>query len=221
MENEVIGITKFCVHPEHWRKSKVIVGGTKTPDLDKIRALKPDLILGNKEENERATIEALAKEFRVWMSEIYTVEDAIRMIETVGRMTGKYSESMALASRIRDGFGALRQLSPYRTLYLIWHNPWMGVASRTFIHDMIRRTGLINVLASQTRYPELSEAQIQELNPELILLPSEPYPFRDKHVDQLQRLLPNARIRAVDGEMFSWYGSRLPKAIDYLNSFAY
>lgn len=215
LEQEVVGLTKFCVHPAQWRKQKVVVGGTKTPHPDKIRALKPDLIIGNKEENERTSIEALAEEFPVWMSDIYGLGDALQMIRQVGEITGKAAEATVLAQKIGDGFTDLPRLPQISALYLIWRKPWMGVGSNTFVHQMLERCGFTNVLEQMPRYPELDEATIRQLNPQVVLLSSEPYPFKEKHLAELQALLPNAKLLLVDGEIFSWYGSRLLQAPDY------
>ena len=218
LDHEVVGITKFCVHPGEWREQKTIVGGTKTVNLSVIDALSPDLIIGNKEENTREEIELLQQKFPVWMSDIYNLEDALKMIGHVGMMTGRVSNGNKIIEDIRQQFQALKKLPTYKALYLIWRKPWMGAASNTFIDAMLTTLGLVNSLASFTRYPELSEADIRTLNPQLILLSSEPYPFREKHIAELRLICPAAKIILVDGEMFSWYGSRLRYAVDYCNA---
>ena len=143
--DRVVGITKFCVHPEHWRKSKTIVGGTKNFHLDIIEHLKPDLIIGNKEENEETGIISLRENFPVWMSDITTFEDAISMIQSVSLLTDREHEGIEILSRIKNTFDKLKALPKIKTLYLMWHNPWMGAANKTFIHSMMEKTGLVNV----------------------------------------------------------------------------
>ncbi|EMR00798.1 helical backbone metal receptor [Cesiribacter andamanensis] len=215
LEEQVVGITKFCVHPPHWRKQKTLVGGTKTLHPELIRQLQPDLIIGNKEENEQQAIESLATEFPVWMSDIACLEDALEMMRRVGEITGRAEASEKLVSEVIRAFAALPAMESRSALYLIWRKPWMGVGHSTFIHQMLTLIGLRNVLEDQARYPELSEAELQRLNPEVVLLSSEPYPFQEKHLAELQALLPQSRLLLVDGELFSWYGSRLLQAPAY------
>jgi len=215
LEDRIVGVTKFCVHPGHARKTKAVIGGTKNFDLDRIVSLGPDLIIGNKEENYPEGIAFLRERYPVWMSDIATLEDALTMIDSVSQLTGEQAKGASLAREIREKFGALGKLPGLRALYLMWFNPWMGTASGTFIDAMMREAGLDNVLSHRQRYPSLTEAEIRELNPEVVLLSSEPFPFIQKHNDQLRELLPAARVRFVDGEFFSWYGSRLRLAPGY------
>jgi ABC-type Fe3+-hydroxamate transport system substrate-binding protein len=219
LDEKIVGVTWFCVHPKDRVKSKAKIGGTKNIKIDKIRELQPDLIIANKEENEREHIEELAAEFPVWVSDISTVEDAVRMIRELGTITGMPAAADKYAQTVRQEFMTLEKAPARRTLYLIWREPYMSIGNDTFIHHILSRIGLENVCGEQTRYPELDADQIKELNPELILLSSEPYPFTEKHIAELEAILPEARVKLVDGEMFSWYGSRLVKAVPYLNSF--
>ncbi len=215
LEERVVGITKFCVHPEEWFRIKTRVGGTKKLHFDVIRELNPDLIIANKEENNREDIEALEKDFPVWVSDVTDLDSALDMIRSVAAITD--SDASQLIDKIETGFAELQPLnSSKRVLYLIWKNPFMAAGSGTFITDMLQRSGFENVV-SQTRYPELTEQQIIDLNPEVILLSSEPFPFKEKHIKELQEFLPNTTIKLVDGEMFSWYGSRLKYAPSYFS----
>ncbi|MEZ4888966.1 MAG: helical backbone metal receptor [Chitinophagales bacterium] len=218
--DKVVGITKFCVHPQQWFQSKNRVGGTKNFHIDRIEALKPDLIIGNKEENTKEGIEALQQHFPVWMSDIQTFADALQMIEKVSVLVGKAQEGKRLLQQIEAAFADLQRFSLQKerkkVLYLIWQNPFMAVGSETFIDEMLTICGFENVLKPQSRYPTLTHKDLQNLSPELLLLSSEPYPFKTKHIAALQTLLPHTQIRLVDGELFSWYGSRLLKAAPYL-----
>lgn len=218
LADRILGITKFCIHPESWRKTKTIIGGTKKFDVDRIRSLQPDLIIGNKEENYPEGIETLSAQFPVWMSDIVTLADVLKMIREVGQITNTTFKSEKIVTDIESSFSKLSKLPSLRTLYLIWKSPWMAAAPGTFIHEMMSLSGLENCFTKQTRYPELNTEQIKRLNPELILLSSEPYPFKENHKDELQQLCPDAKILFVDGEMFSWYGSRLLKFPAYLES---
>ncbi len=215
--DQVVGITKFCVHPEEWFRSKPRIGGTKKLNFEAISALKPDLIIANKEENNREDIEQLEKIFPIWVSDINDLDSALEMIQKIAEITN--TDPSTLTEEIRLGFDSLKPTRPAQNaLYLIWKDPYMAAGSGTFIHDMLSRCGLENVV-SETRYPELSMQEIMTLNPEVILLSSEPFPFKETHVKELQELLPEASIQLVDGEMFSWYGSRLRLAPAYFSKF--
>lgn len=224
LEHVVVGITKFCVHPPAWFATKQRVGGTKTLNIQKIRALKPDLILGNKEENDRLQIEALMGEFPVWMSDIVHLEDALCMIQAVGHLTDRRGPAVALAADIRRQFQVFSEssrLEPLTAAYLIWRKPFMAVGQQTFIHDLLGRAGFFNVFGHLQRYPEVDLAALAAARPQVILLSSEPYPFAEKHVQELAGACPEAKILLVDGEIFSWYGSRLlfaPAYFQHLSS---
>ncbi len=215
LADRVVGLTKFCIHPKHWRSEKTIVGGTKKYHLDKIDALKPDLIIGNKEENERQGIETLAKHYPVWMSDISNLNHALEMIEAVGGLVGKKEEAQDLMNEIQVGFSAIvPSHSKSSVIYLIWKDPYMAAGKHTFIDNMIRTVGLEN-LVKEVRYPDLDVEELQRLNPDALLLSSEPYPFKEQHVDELKVALPTTQIELVDGELFSWYGSRLKESPAY------
>lgn len=218
LDTRVVGITTFCVHPETWYKSKPRVGGTKKVHIEKVRELRPDLIIANKEENVREQVEAMEAIAPVWVSDIATYEEALSMIAHVGRITSTEARAQELIQSISNQFALLAcdEVIPTPTaLYLIWRDPWMSVGGDTFIHDMLTRAGLINVTTNTSRYPALSREQIQSMHPDVVLLSSEPYPFHEKHFAELQEILPSANITLVDGRMFSWYGSRLLYAPEY------
>lgn len=217
LEKEVIGITKFCVHPPHWRNEKRIVGGTKKLNPETIDDLKPDLIIGNKEENEKTVVELLKQKYPVWMSDVVTLEDAYQMIQMLGELCDRQDRAYQIVDQVKGAFANLSK-SAGSVLYLIWMNPWMAAASGTFIHAMLSVIGLVNVLASQSRYPELTQPIMKTLHPDYVFLSSEPYPFEQKHIDSIQSIFPQAKVILVNGEYFSWYGSRLIKAPDYFNS---
>ena len=210
LDSEVVGITKFCVHPEHWFRNKERVGGTKKLNLEKIRSINPDLILANKEENTKEDIDALSGEFNVWVSDIRTLEDALSMIRSVGEMVGKSEAATELTTEIRLRFDSIDLKQKKRkALYLIWKNPYMSAGGDTFISSMMESAGYENVLQHRKRYPELSIEEIRDLNPGIILLSSEPFPFKEKDELEIQNHIKNVIALRVDGEMFSWYGSRL------------
>lgn len=217
LDKEVVGITKFCVHPDEWFRNKERVGGTKKLNIEKIRALQPDLIIANKEENTQEEIELLEKEFPVWLSDITNLPGALNMIQALGQVTGMEGKANKLVEEIVQGFNDLHKANtPKRVAYFIWRDPWMSIGNDTFIHSMIQTMGWQNVLANETRYPELTLEDLKQYQPELILLSSEPFPFKEEHITEVKAVLPDADVLLVDGEMFSWYGSRLKKAVGYL-----
>jgi ABC-type Fe3+-hydroxamate transport system substrate-binding protein len=219
LDDEVVGITKFCVHPNEWFRSKMRVGGTKQVNLDLIHSLQPDLIIANREENEKAQVEELEKFYPVWVSDVHTIGDACSMMRSIGSMTGKTKEAEQLIREINDSFQNYTPLKPKRkTLYLIWQKPYMTVGNDTFIHEMMERAGFENVFSDEKRYPEITFSQIQHLDFDLLLLSSEPFPFKEKHKHEFEIQLPGVQVELVDGEIFSWYGSRLKFAASYFNS---
>lgn len=217
LEDTVVGITKFCIHPHTWWQNKKRVGGTKKVHFKTIAALQPDLIIANKEENTQAEIEQLATTFPVWISDIQTIEQGLEMIRAIGQITHTTTKSTDIIQNIRNGFSQLvPQRSPLKVAYLIWANPWMTVGKDTFIHSMIEHAGYHNVFAAQQRYPITSIEELAAKAPDLVFLSSEPYPFKEKHRKELQALLPKTKIILVDGTVFSWYGSRMQHAAAYL-----
>lgn len=218
--DKIVGVTKFCVHPHTLRKEKTIIGGTKKFHLQRIRELAPDLIIGNKEENYQSGIEALEKEFPVWMSDVVSLDDSLWMIQQLGVLTNTSLRSASIVQELQKGFADLNSLpGNIGCLYLIWKDPYMGVGENTFINDLLCRCGFMNLLTGSGRYPKLLAEDLRRLNPRLILLSSEPYPFREKHIAEIKNLCPGAEVVLVDGEMFSWYGSRLLHAVAYLQHF--
>ena len=219
LSHNIVGITKFCIHPKELSKSKTIVGGTKKFRFDVIRKLQPNLIIGNKEENYQDGITALQQDFPVWMSDINTYDQALDMIRQVGRLTHTYDRALEIVNEIESGFERLEVIRPpKRVLYFIWQNPYMVVGANTFIDDILSKLGMDNVARHLSRYPSLEREEIQKLEPEVILLSSEPYPFKQNHIEHFQHLCPQAQVSVVDGEMFSWYGSRLRYAPEYFQT---
>jgi ABC-type Fe3+-hydroxamate transport system substrate-binding protein len=218
LDSEIVGITKYCVHPTHWRKEKTVIGGTKNFDLDLIDSLNPDLIIANKEENYKEGIELLQSRYPVWISDIYSLQDALNMIISLGDLTSHSNQAHKIVRSIEEGFTGLKKFELNKVLYLIWRKPWMAAASSTFINTMLVMLGFENSVQHLNRYPELTSEEIQTINPEVIFLSSEPFPFREKHIKELELLCPQSKIMLVDGEFFSWYGSRLIQAPAYFNS---
>ena len=209
-DEQTIAITKFCIHPEEWFRNKTRIGGTKNIDTLKIINLGPDLILSNKEENVKEQVELLAERCPVYMSDIRNYDDAIQMISDIGVLIHKKIEADKLIKCIREEFAKISNVErKIRSIYLIWKEPYMTVGGDSFISDMMDKAGFQNMFAPAERYPTLTIEAIRNLQPECILLSSEPYPFKEEHIAELQTELPSAKLLLADGEMFSWYGSRM------------
>ena len=216
LEDRIVGVTKFCVHPLDLRKKKMIVGGTKNYRFEVIDSLQPDLIIGNREENDKDGIERLASKYPVWLSDILTVEDSLRMILELGEITDTQIKAEEIADQLKMD---LKTPLPFKgtAVYLIWNDPIMVAGPNTFINDMLSIAGFKNLIQT-SRYPEVKPEELEFLNPDYLLLSSEPFPFKEKHLTLFKTLLPNSEVRIVDGELFSWYGSRLLKALPYFKS---
>lgn len=216
LDEEVVGITKFCEHPCAWRKQKTIVGGTKKVDFSIIDQLAPDLIIANKEENTKEMIAALEAKYPVWISDVTTKIENELMIEQIGALVQRPQKALLIISKIQQAFSKLKCLSSdLKVAYFIWKDPWMVAASNTFIQEMLLENEWSNVFEHKERYPIISIDELIEANPEVIFLSSEPYPFKDKHIEELALQLPNTKIILVDGTYFSWYGSRMQNATAY------
>ena len=213
----VIGVTKFCVHPKEQVKNCQKIGGTKNFNFQTIETLQPDLIIGNKEENYPEGINKLKEIYPVWMSDIYTLSDALNMIESIGEIVNAKDQAYTLINDITDSFNGAEVKQKKTAVYLIWRNPYMVAGNNTFIHDMMNHAGFKNAI-TEPRYPEVKLEDLKKLNPDNIFLSSEPYPFKNHHIDELETFFPNSIIQIVDGEMFSWYGSRLKHAASYFKS---
>ena len=217
LEQEVVAITKFCIYPQNWYAEKHRIGGTKKLNIDQIIALKPDLIIGNKEENTKEDISILEKVVPVWMSEVNTFDTALDFILDIGSLFGKIEIVKILNTEIVSRFQKLETIGQGRSvLYFIWDEPAYVVGKNTFIDAMISKIGFTNVCKA-IRYPAL--ADLKNINPDFVFLSSEPFPFSENHSKKFQELFPSSKVILVDGEMFSWYGSRMLLASDYFKSF--
>jgi len=215
LSEEVIGITKFCIYPSEWFHTKTRIGGTKTVNIERVKSLKPDLIIANKEENTKEDIEQLRLIAPLWMSDIFTLEDALAMIQSIGDLTGKESNALLLINQISANFSQLSKMDNQpliKCAYFIWRDPYMVAGKNTFIDDMLKYCGLENC-TSEERYPIWDSTN--EIIPKIIFLSSEPYPFKQKHIEELEDMYPDAKVLLVDGELFSWYGSRLLHSPSY------
>lgn len=214
--DRVVGRTKFCFEPRGVVEHVPIVGGTKKFHKTRIEHLAPDLIIANKEENDRTAVEDLMSSFAVCVTDVKNLSDALEMMKLLGELTGSTTSAAAMVSEVKEGFGHVNK-QPTRSAYLIWRKPLMVCGGDTFINDMMRRSGFNNVFADESRYPSVSMEDLQKAEIDTLLLSSEPYPFSQKHVTEFKEALPDTNVILCDGTYFSWYGSRLIDAPKYFH----
>jgi iron complex transport system substrate-binding protein len=215
LENEIVGRTRYCIHPKEKVDKAVPVGGTKEINIDKIRALKPDLIFTEKEENTREIVEQLEKEFPVYVAEVQTVQDAFKMIEDLGELTSRTPEARKLLSTIETGFQSLPTYKKKRVAYVIWRKPYMVVGTPTYIDSLLTTMGFVNAFSGfEGRYPAVTMEDFQEAKLDYLFLATEPFPFNEKHIPEFSAFLPSVKPIILDGEMF-WYGPRMIDAVHY------
>ena len=223
LETSIVGVTKFCVHPKHLRRSKVVVGGTKQINIEKIKALKPHVILCNKEENTKAIIESLEAIAPIYISDIYNLEDCFELIKMYGAIFNVEAKASSLVLNIQNKRNAfqlqIKDKKRLKVAYFIWKNPWMVAGNNTFINHLLELNKFENMYSNQKRYPEIKlNDSVQNKDVQVVFLSSEPFPFKEVNKNEVHDFYPNAITMLVDGEMFSWYGSRLTKAFNYFKT---
>ena len=234
LKEELAGVTRYCVHPRDALASIPRVGGTKNPDLAAIRALGPDLVFCNSEENRKEDIEALKRDFAVDVSHPRTVGEIPSLLRHFGRLTGTEERAEEISSRVEDalkrveeeaGQRAGRVSRPgaplgFRYVYLVWKDPWMTVGPRTYIADLLRRVGGSLSLeessdSGTSDYPVATEDEIVESRPDFLFLPDEPYRFRERDAAFWRTRLPaSTRVALVSGDDFCWHGVRTLRGLE-------
>ena len=214
LENNLIGITKFCVEPSYLKSKIQIIGGTKNLNIDKIQKLAPDFIIANKEENIENEILELKKFSNVWVSDVKTIDDNFHLINQLGYIFDKKKESVNIINSTKSIFNKTLNFNNKnkKVLYLIWKNPYMSIGRDTFIHNILTQFGFENYIQND-RYPIVELENFKDID--IVFLSTEPYPFSEKDIFEIQNQLPKSQIKIVDGTYFSWYGSRISKSSDY------
>ena len=221
LENQIVGITKFCVHPFHFKSTKTIIGGTKKVHYDRISTLSPDIIIANKEENTKEIVDALAHFCPVWVTDIKTIDDNYQMISDFGVVFNKRKEAQKWIDKLHYAHQDFTQYIIERPIkkvaYFIWANPYMVAGHDTYIQEMLVLNRFENVYATKEgRYPEVDLKEMcLDGDPEYVLLSSEPFPFDTTYAFEITRHSQHAIPVFVDGTFFSWYGSRLLQSFDY------
>jgi iron complex transport system substrate-binding protein len=223
LEDAIVGLTKFCIHPAHLKQTKTIVGGTKSIHAEKIKALEPDIILCNKEENSKEIVEICSKIAPTHVSDIFTIDDNLELIKQYGNLFSVGRKALEIcieiSLKLTDFNQFIKNKATKKVVYFIWKDPWMAVGNTTFINHLLQLNKFDNIYQNKERYPEVNLEEMK-LNDQLdfILLSSEPFPFNKDHILEIEKFTSKAKAILVDGEMFSWTGSRLLKAFDYFKS---
>ena len=217
LESRLIGRTRFCIHPKDKVSDIPIIGGTKTPNIEKILSLNPDYIIANHEENRKEDVEALQKHVKVNVTEIDTIEDALQTILELGTDFEVADKARSLINKIQSLLSDKIESEPMSVAYFIWKDHWMAAAKGTYIDSILAHYNLENVFSDQERYPQVILKELSGKSPNLVLLSSEPYPFKEKHIQEIRKACPKADIQLINGEWFSWYGSGMIKAFTSLN----
>ena len=221
LDIEVVGVTRFCTYPVGWKKDKTIIGGTKRLDFNRISSLNPDLIIGNKEENIKPQVEEIANRFPYWISDVQCFADNQKLIRDIGELCNRSSEAEVLCARIENVCATIKRVHkhPKRIAYFIWRNPFMVAGNNTYINSILEKLGFVNVFSHlDKRYPIITLDDLNRAEVDEIFLSSIPFPFNDLHAQELKISFPDIKITFVDGEVFSYYGSRIAKSEEYLLS---
>lgn len=219
LDKEIIGRTRYCLFPENKVEQLEVVGGTKDINLEKIRTLNPDLIIAEKEENTEEIVLQLEKEFPVYVFEVQSIEDNDRMIQDLGQLTNKETASARLREQILQALGSLPNLQGKKVAYMIWQNPFMVVGDDTYINALLGAMNLVNPFtAVEGRYPVVTLEDLQQMDLDYLLLATEPFRFKERHVEKMASLLTTVQVSLIDGEMF-WYGVNMIDGANYLKNY--
>lgn len=219
LDEEIVGRTRFCKFPKDKVKNAIDIGGTKDMKLERIQALKPDVIIAEKEENTKEMVETLEKHFPVFVFEVQHYEDIFRMLQDLGRLTDREAQAAELTAQIQTAFQNVSPKGEARISYVIWQRPYMVVGKDTYINSILEELGFQNpFIEKEGRYPEVTIEDFKEANLDEIFLATEPFPFRDKHVEEFRKLIPGVKVTIIDGEMF-WYGVKMIEAAKYFKTF--
>ena len=218
----LVGITKFCVHPKNIKDTITVVGGTKSVHWETLKSLEPDIVLCNKEENTLEIVQQLETFTKVHVADIYTLEDCYQLIWDYGELFKVERQShqviVAIQNQAAHYATFINGRSRLKVAYMIWKKPWMLAGGDTFVNHLLEVAGYDNVFKDRTRYPLVELSDLKNAPLDILFLSSEPYPFSQKHKKELEAILPGIQIVLVDGEFFSWYGSRLPLAFNYFKA---
>ena len=216
LTSKLVGRTRYCIAPKWIRATVPEVGGTKDPNFQRIVDLKPDLVILEKDENSKSVADMLTGLGISWVAlEIRTVKDCMAAWVILGKLIGAMNQAKARVAELKKLLKPNPEAGP-RTLTLIWKDPWISAGPDTYLGDLVRCAGFTPIGAE--RYPRLSEAELDALDPDVILLPTEPYRFSKRHAAELQKHFPGAKIHVVDGQAMTWYLSRTELGLECIGA---
>ncbi|WP_413513290.1 ABC transporter substrate-binding protein [Myroides odoratus] len=221
LEDEIVGITQACIYPYHLRATKTVVGDLTKVDVEQIKLLQPDIIIVNKEETSTAIIESIQAICPVWVTDVKTLDENIKMIEAFGILFNKRTEARKWIDKIyfgqKDLMDFVSSKPGYKAAYFVGKDPFLVAGDSTFIHELLTLNKFENVYASRAeKYPEVEVRKIRiQGDPELVFLSSVPYPFEEEDAFEIGRFTHHGKTIFVDGEMFSWFGTHVCKAFAY------
>lgn len=218
LDKQIVGVTNYCIHPADKIATIQKIGGTKKINYSLIETLHPDLVIAEKEENTIEIVDKLSQKYPVYVTNVENYDGALKMITDLGILTNTETQANQLVENIKQRFLNLIPANNIKVAYFIWRKPFMVAGSNTFIHSILQRAGFHNVFENyEGRYPKITSENIANCGADYVFLSSEPYPFTEKHIAEIRNFLPTATVILVNGEMFSWYGSRMLFSVDYLN----
>lgn len=223
LAGQLVGITRFCIHPADVVRDIRKVGGTKNPDLARIRALRPDLVLFNEEENRKEDYERLRGDLRVDATIVRRVQDVPEQLLHLGRLTGAEIRAQARAQQVEAARARLAEtrakVGGFRYAYLIWRRPYMAVGGDTYVSDLFAEAGGENVFeGARDRYPAIDVAALRAERPDVVFLSDEPFPFKAKHAAELQAEAPELRTELIRGDDCCWHGVRTLRGLALMQS---
>ena len=218
---QLVGVTRFCIHPADIVRGIEKVGGTKNPDLDRIRALRPDLVLFNEEENRKDDYDRLRGDVKVDATIVRRVQDVPAHLRHLGRLTGTEAQAQARAEQVEAARARLARArtsaTGFRYAYLIWRRPYMAVGGDTYVSDLFAEAGGKNVFeGAKDRYPEIDVAGLRAARPEVVFLSDEPFPFKPKHAAELTVEAPELRTQLIGGDDCCWHGVRTLRGLSLM-----
>lgn len=228
LDDKIVGRTGFCVHPRGPVRRVPKVGGTKTVDVAKIRKLGPTHLIVNVDENPRPVVDELAAFVpHVVVTHPIEPEDNLGLFRLLGGIFDRETRAEELCEAFSDELAATRtataDLPREKVLYVIWKSPWMTVARDTYISRMLSLVGWDTIPEhAHSRYPSVDLTPERMRDVRHVLLSTEPYSFRERHIAELRSELPpqaHPVVSLIDGEMTSWYGSRAIEGLRYLREF--
>lgn len=217
LTERVTGVTQYCIYPAHIREQAHVVGGPKSVDVEKVKSLRPHVVIASKEENVQEQIREIERFVPVFVTDVVDFSSALEAITLLGNLLNVPEAAHKVRHKIKTVFSDYEPIQEDLSVaYLIWKDPLMTISSGTFIHEMLTFAGFTNVFESKGhRYPQITIQELEHLKPDWVMLSSEPYTFKEADQKELAERLPRSIIMPVDGEMFSWYGNRMTKAPAY------